>query len=157
MADPFSILAGTVGLLDVCFRIGNFLYDAKKGANRVDQSIEALSQQIEAIQSVTRSIKSVFDNDLAHTPDTLPRNSNGIQSLWAEVAQNVTSCQATLAELFALLKLVVGKEHPTVLSKLDGLRRYLRKQAKEDEFGALKHRLSDYHHALQTLLTSVNM
>ncbi|KAI4176500.1 MAG: hypothetical protein LQ346_007884 [Caloplaca aetnensis] len=157
MADPFSIVAGTVGLLDVCFRIGNYLYDAKKGANRVDEGIEALSHQIEAIQSVTRSIKNVFDNDLAYTPDTLPNNFNGIQSLWAEVAENVTSCQATLAELFALLKLIVGKEHATVLSKLDGLRRYLRKQAKEDEFGALRHRLSDYHHALQTLLTSVNI
>lgn len=157
MSDPFSIVAGTVGLLDVCIRIGKYLYDAKIGADRVDEGIQALSHQIEAIQSVTKSIQGVFKDDLAHATDTVAQNPNGIQSLWEEIGKNVTSCHATLAKLFTLIKLVVGKENPKVLSKLDGLRRYLRKQAKEEEFAALRQQLSDYHHALQTLLTSVNM
>lgn len=157
MSDPFSIVAGTVGLLDVCFRVGKYLYDAKEGADRVDEGIEALSHQIGAIRSVTESIKSVFEDDLVHATDPVPRNPDGIQSLWEEIGKNVTSCQTTLAKLFALIKLIVGKESPKILSKLDGLRRFLRKQAKEEEFGTLRHQLSDYHHSLQILLTSVNM
>ncbi|KAL8759088.1 MAG: hypothetical protein Q9184_003729 [Pyrenodesmia sp. 2 TL-2023] len=157
MPDPFSIVAGSVGLLDVCFRIGKYLYDAKIGADRVDEGIEALSHQVQAIQSVTESIQNVFEDGLAHATATVAKNPSGIQSLWEEIGKNVTSCQATLAKLFALIKLIVGKESPTILSKLDGLRRYLRKQAKEEEFAALRQQLGDHHHALQTLLTSVNI
>lgn len=157
MSDPFSIVAGTVGLLDVCFRIGKYLYDAKIGADRVDEGIEALSHQIEAIRSVTKFIQSVFEADLPYATDTVAKSPDGIESLWEEIGKNVTSCQVTLAKLFTLIELIVGKESPKVLSKLDGLRRYLRKQAKEEEFAALRQQLSDYHHALQTLLTSVNM
>ncbi|KAL8955729.1 MAG: hypothetical protein Q9193_006527, partial [Seirophora villosa] len=127
------------------------------GADRVDEDIDALSHQIEAIKSVTTSIKSVFEDDLAHTTETVSKNSDGMRSLWQEIGNNVQSCQATLAKLFGLIQLIVGKESPKLLSKFDGLRRFLRKQAKEDEFGMLRQQLSDYHHSLQTLLTSVNM
>ena len=157
MADPFSALASTVGLLDVCFRVGNYLYDVKVGADKVDEEIEALSHQVEAIKSVTQSIKRVFEDDLARATDTVSKDQDGIQSLWEEIGKNVQSCQATLVKLFALIKLIVGNESPKILSKLDGLRKFLRKQSKEEEFGKLRRQLNDYHHSLQTLLTSVNM
>ena len=157
MPDPFSTVAGTVGLLDVCFRVGKYLYDVKVGADKVDEEVEALSHQVEAIKSVTQSIKSVFEDDLAHATGTVSKKRDEIQRLWEEIEENVKSCRGTLVELFALIKLIVGKESPKVLSKLDGLRKFLRKQSKEEEFGTLRQQLSDYHHSLQTLLTSVNM
>jgi hypothetical protein len=157
MADPFSILVGTVGLLDVCFRVGKYLHDVKEGADKVDEEIEVLSHQIEAIKSVNESIKSVFEDDLVHATETVPKRVDGIQSLWEEIGEKVKSCHDTLVKLFALIKLIVGKESPKILSKLDGLRKYLRKQSKEEEFCTLRQQLRDYHHSLQTLLTSVNM
>lgn len=157
MADPFSTAAGTMSLLDVCFRVGKYLYDLKMGADKVDEEIEALYHQVEAIQSVTQSIKSVFEDDFAHATEIGSKKRDGIQSLWEEIGKNVRSCQGTLEELFALIKLIVGKESPKVWSKLDGLRKFLRKQSKEADFVTLRQQLSDYHHSLQTLLTSVNM
>ena len=131
MADPLSTVAATVGLLDVCFRVGKYLYDVKVGADKVDEEIEALSHQVEAIKSVTQSIKSVFEDDLAHATETVSKKRDGIQSLWEEIGKNVKSCQGTLVELFALIKLIVGKESPKGLSKLDGLRKFLRKNQKK--------------------------
>ena len=157
MADPFSIAVGTVGLLDVCFRVGKYLHDVKAGADKVDEGIQALTDQIAAISSVTYSIKRVFEDDLTHSVETFPKNQEGIQGLWEEIGKNLKSCQATLAKLFALIELIVSKESPRILSKLDGLGKFLRKQAKEEEFRTLRHQLSVYHHSLQTLLTSVNM
>lgn len=157
MADPFSIVVGTVNLLDVCFRVGKYIYDVKVGTDEVNEEIEALSHQVEAIISITQSIKGVFEDDLAHATDSISKKRDGIQSLWEEVGNNVLSCQATLVKLLALLKLIVGKESPRVLSKLDGLRKFLRKQSKEAEFGMLRQQLRDYHQSLQILLTAVNM
>lgn len=157
MADPFSIVVGTVSLLDVCLRLGKYIYDIKAGTDEVDEEIEALSHQVVAIISVIQSIKSVFEDDLAHATDINSKRRDEIQSLWEEVGNNVQSCQATLVKLFALLKLIVGKESPKVLSKLDGLRKFLRKQSKEAEFSMLRQQLRDYHQSLQTLLTSVDM
>jgi len=157
MADPFSIIAGTVNLLDVCFRIGENLYDIKVGTDKVDEEIEALSHQVEVIKSVIQSIKSVFEDDLPHATETVSKKRGGIQSLWEEIGQNVEGCQATLVKLFALIKFIVGKESPKVFSKLDGPRKFLRKQSKEEEFGMLRQQLSDYHQSLQTLLISVDM
>ncbi len=157
MADPFSIVVGTVSLLDVCLRVGKYIYDIKVGADEVNDEIEALSRQVEAIISVIQSIKSIFEDDLARATETISKKQDGIQSLWEEVGKNVQSCQATLVKLFALLKLIVGKESRKVLSKLDGLRKFLRKQSKEAEFGMLRQQLRDYHQSLQTLLTSVDM
>lgn len=127
MADPFTIVAGTVGLLDVCFPVGNYLRDVKAGADKVDDEIQTLSRRVKAIQSVTDSIRTIFEQDLAHATATFPKKQGWTQSLWEEVGENVRSCQVTLVKLFALIELIVGKESPKVLSKLDGLRRFLRK------------------------------
>lgn len=157
MAEPLSAVAGVAGLLDLCIRVGKYLYDVKVGADRVDEEIEALSRQLEQIQAVAQSIQNIFGDDFEHATGTISKNRDGIQDLWEQIGKTVNSCRATLMQLFELIELIVGKESPNLLSKLDGLRRFLRKQSREEEFGTLKQQLSDYHHSLQTLLTSVNM
>jgi hypothetical protein len=152
--DAFSIVAGTVGLLDVCLRLAKYLSDVKEGSERIDEDIEALYQQVAAIGVVIQSIQNVSKADLAHAGNS---QADNLQGLWEEVGHNITSCQAALDKLFILISHIVGKESSKLQSKLEGFRRYLRKTSKEEEFNRIRTQLSGYHHALQTLLTSVNI
>lgn len=151
--DPLSIIAGTAGLLEICVRLTKYLNDVKEGSERVDEDIEVLYQQVAAISTVVQSIRNVFKPDLEHASNG---HRDNIQDLWAEVASNISSCQMTLEKLFLLISQIVGKE-TSKQSKLEGFRRYLRKQSTEDEYNRIRQQLSGYHHALQTLLTSINI
>jgi hypothetical protein len=59
MADPFSITAGAVGIIDVCCKIGVYLYDAQKAAEDVEGEIVGLSLEIGELISVNEDIKEV--------------------------------------------------------------------------------------------------
>jgi hypothetical protein len=151
--DPLSIVASTAGILDICVRLAKYLNDVKESSERVDEDIEALYQQVAAIGVVIQSIQNVFKPDLGHASNG---HKDNIQALWEEVASNINSCQAALDKLFVLRSQIVGKEN-SKQSKLEGFRRYLRKQSTEEEYNRIRKQLSGYHHALQTLLTSINI
>jgi hypothetical protein len=82
MADPFSIVVGTIGVIEVCVHLGKYLQDVKAGAE---------------------------------------------------------------------------EDGPKLLAKLDGLRKHLRKRSKEEDFLQIRRKLSNYHSALQVVLTALNM
>ena len=152
--DPFSIVAGTFGLLDICLRFAQYINDVKEGSERIDDDIEALYQEVSAIGIVVRSIQNVFKGDLSKTDIS---NADDLQGLCEEVGNNIKSCQTALDKLFILISHIVGKDTSKQQSKFEGFRRYLRKNAKEEEFNRIRTQLTGYHHALQTLLTSVNI
>ena len=152
--DPFSIVAGTFGLLDICLRFAQYINDVKEGSERIDDDIEALYQEVSAIGIVVRSIQNVFKGDLSKTDIS---NADDLQGLCEEVGNNIQSCQTALDKLFILISHIVGKDTSKQQSKFEGFRRYLRKNAKEEEFNRIRTQLTGYHHALQTLLTSVNI
>jgi hypothetical protein len=152
--DPLSILAGTAGLLDVSIRFAQYLKDVKESSERINEDIEALYQEVAAIGIVVRSIENVFKGNLSETDLS---DSDELQGLCEEVGNNIRSCQAALDKLFILISHIVGKDTSKQQSKVEGFRRYLRKNAKEEEFNRIRTQLTGYHHALQTLLTSVNI
>lgn len=152
--DPFSIVVGTAGLIQVCTILAVYLNDVKEGTERIDEDIETLYQQVAAISVVTQSIRNVFEADLAHAGNA---HTDNLQDLWEEVGSSVNDCQAVLDRLFILLSHVVGKESAKLHSKFQGFRRYLRSKSKEDDFNRIRTQLTTYHDALHTLLMSVNI
>jgi hypothetical protein len=152
--DPFSIAAGTIGVLDVCFRLAKYLNDIKEGSERIDEDIDALYRQVAAIQGVVQSVQTVFN---ANQAEAGVPSADSLQSLWQGVSNNIESCQAALDRLLILISHIIGKESSKQLSKLEGFRRYLRKNSKEAEFNQIREQLTGYHNALQTLLTCVNI
>ena len=63
MADPFSIIAGTAGLADVCIRLTKFLKHASNGFQKVDEDLEDLSKEITSLRAVSDLIKHSFEID----------------------------------------------------------------------------------------------
>ena len=114
--DPFLIVAGTLGLLDICVRFAQFMNDVKEGSERIDEDIEVLYQEVATIAIVVRSIQNVFKDDLSGADLS---NSGALQDLCEEVDNNIKSCQAALDKLFILISHIIGKDNSEQQSKLE--------------------------------------
>ena len=154
MADPFSIIAGTAGLADVCIRFTKFLKQAKDGFQKLDKDLEDLSNEITALLTVNDLIKRSFQTDLAN--NTNSSNNQILNDHWQATRNALSGCQDIVERLDALMTTVLAtgrQKH----EKIHKLLKYLKLQSKDDEFIALRQRLNIHYTALQTSLTAVNM
>lgn len=155
MADPFSVIAGTAGLLDVCFRIVKFLKETQAGAERIEEEITALLREVEALITVNESIKGVFVTELKPNPGPFTADSARVEGLWRNIGSNLQDCSTLVERLEVLVKEIIGKEGPKGVGKLDGFKKQLRKQSKNEEFHQLRLRLANHQSALQLLLSAL--
>ncbi|KAF2666145.1 hypothetical protein BT63DRAFT_51060 [Microthyrium microscopicum] len=152
MADPFSIIASTIGVIDVAVRLTAFLIDVKEGSETIDQDLDRLLGEIKSLNAISRLIQESFERDVAtSTPN---QDEEAAVTMWRETGNVLRDSQKTLSELELLIKKVHGLDGS---STYDRVRRFIRKQVKEDEFARLWTRLNDGYHLLQILLSAINI
>ena len=155
MADPFSIIAGTLGVIDVCYRFGRYLKNVQAGAAQIELEIGSLLREIGALQAVNETIKDSYQ-DLRNSFSPDEAQSKLIETLWRNIATNLQDCQRLVKELEELVKNIIGKEvsneRSEITKKLDGFRKQLRRESKEGDFTNLRARLQIYLSALQPML-----
>lgn len=155
--DPFSILVGTTGLLDICFRVATCLKSVEESAGTVEEEIAKLTHDISSLVSVYQSSEDVW---LAHKhalPGTEKADSAYTGNLWRDVSMNLKDCRGTVSELENLLEVIIGKHGPKVKSKFDGIKKQLRKQSKDGDLDQIRKRLAISQASLQVLLTALNL
>ena len=154
MADPFSIIAGTAGLADVCIRFTKFLKEAKDGFQKLEKDLEDLSNEIKALFAVNDLIKRSFETDLAE--NTNSSDNQFLKNHWQATRITLAGCQDIVERLNALMTtvLVTGSQKHEKIYKL---LKYLKLRSKDDEFVALRQKLNTHHMALQTGLIAVDM
>ncbi|MCJ1462094.1 hypothetical protein MMC07_000694 [Pseudocyphellaria aurata] len=154
MADPFSVIAGTAGILDVCFRVIKYLKETRAGAERIEEEITGLLREIEALIAVNDSIKCAFETELKAHPGPYVAD---IEDLWKNIGSNLWSCRALVERLEVYMKEIIGKEGPKVIGKRDGLRKQMRKQSKKEDFQQLRLQLASHQNALQISLSALTL
>ena len=152
MADPFSIIVGTVGLADVCWRVVTYLKDVKGAAAKIEGHIADLLHELDALISVNESIKSIFPKNSKSAYD--PEH---VQSLWRNTGKVLQDCRIAMEKMEDLVIEIVGKERPKGPGRFDIYKKQMRKQSKDVEFGQLRLQLGTYQNALQMLLTAINL
>ncbi|MCJ1283415.1 hypothetical protein MMC26_002744 [Xylographa opegraphella] len=154
MADPFSIIAGTVGLADVCIRFVLFLRQAKDGFHKVDEDLEDLAKEVTALRSVSNLIKRSFEVHLAGIADV--NDQEIVSNHWQATQSTLAGCHDIINRLKDLITKVVGSGGSKHV-KTEALRKYLRQQSKDDDFIKLRQKLNAHQTALQTNLAAVNI
>ena len=146
--DPFSIVVGSVGFLDVCVRVISVIRDVYNGADRVEEAIAALKAEIDALLSVHHSLNNFWDANCkaAHAPLEAKSHQARVDGLWKEVATNLRDCEATIVNLEGLLNRII-----------DRIRKHLRKRSRDSDFLRLRQRLANVQGSLQMLLTALNL
>lgn len=155
MADPFSIIAGTAGLIDVCWRFGSYLHHVQAGAAKIEDEIQILSRDIEALRIINETIRASY-KELPGYLSAKIESSKHVERLWRNVSSNLESCRLIVEELEALVKTIVGKEpskdESKIMRKLGTFKMQLRKQSREGEFSKLQSRLTTYYNTIQLML-----
>lgn len=155
--DPFSIAAGTAGLLDVCWRVISYLHEVQASANKVEEEIASLLKEVEALYVVNKAIDGVWAAEQKVIPGASLADPGRVESLWRNVGTILQDCQRTVEKLEISVKGIIGKEGAKVASKLDGIRKQLRRQSKDGELHQLRAQLTNYQSSLNVLLTALNL
>ena len=156
--DPFSIIAETVDLMDICTRFGTYLRDFHAGAVQIEDEIATSSRELNALKSVNETIKACYgDFQGSYSPSTaVPKHAT---NLWHELNSNLQNCRRLVEELEQLVTAVIGKGKSDsafrLASNFETFRKQLRKQSREGDFDKLYGRLNTFQNTLQLLLDLV--
>jgi flagellar capping protein FliD len=155
--DPFSILVGTAGLLDVSFRVISYLKQVEDSAGKIEGEITALSQEINNLITVNDAVDALWRANHDATPGLPFEEAANTEDLWKKLASLLRECRDTVERLEDLLKDVVGKDGSRVSGKIDGIKKTLRRQSKDKDYTDVRHRLSSYQAGLQMLLSAITV
>lgn len=153
--DPFSIVVGTVGVLDVCLRLIRYLKDFEEAVSSVDQELHDLRRSLDAVATVVDAIKEAFGAKL--TPSRTATDGDPIDRLWKNAGTILGDCQTKLKKLERIVLEINGGEALKIPSKFDSFKKQLRKQSKDDEYSRLRHDLDHFLQTLQTMLQIIEL
>jgi len=156
--DPLSIITGTVGLLDVCWRVGSYLNDVKEAAQNIEADLQGLQDEINALHRINSVIedlqKKTTEAGLISHLDQAPE----LKRIWKNIDENTQGCTAVLVKLEQEVRRIMGKNQqakPT--SKVDGIRKAVRRQSTDPQLSRFHNSLSKYHQSSQVCLTALEM
>lgn len=155
--DPLSVIAGTTGIIDVCVRLTKYLRDVNAAAGKIEQDLIHLRNEFTSLQAVNQAI---YDTWIDHHKGLDPNTSADqplIQKQWQDLDHALSGCNGTMLRLGALIEEVVGKDGLSVSSKLDGIKKVLRKQSKDKEVYEIRQQVMSHRDNLQVLLQALNL
>ncbi|KAL8729496.1 MAG: hypothetical protein Q9181_004988 [Wetmoreana brouardii] len=151
MADPFSIVAGTAGILDICWRVGAYLGKVKAAAGKIERDLAALSYEVTALITVNESIRALWNANSEKSLDAQ------IEELWEDINLALHGCREVMGRLVLLVEEVIGKDGAAVQGKRDGIKKVLRKQSKDDEIREIRLQITSHQNSLQLTLSALNL
>ncbi|KAL8942140.1 MAG: hypothetical protein Q9216_001825 [Gyalolechia sp. 2 TL-2023] len=157
MADPFSIAAGTAGILDISWRIGSYLAKVKSAASKIKRDLATLSFEVNALVGVTESIQSLWNDNKEKPLDALSPDAKRIRGLWQDINLALHGCRDVMGSLALLVEEVIGKDGIEVQGKRDGIRKVLRKQSKDQEIQEIRQQITSHQNSLQLTLSALNL
>lgn len=155
--DPFSIIVGTGGLLQLSFQLGKYLKDVYEAAASFQDEIGSLLSEIQDLESVNKSIENLYKNgvnDYTSGQSKLPHQD---LEIWQNTVKTLQNCSNTVKRLQTVLQLITGKSGLKLTGWLDGVKKALRKQAKDGELNEIRLKLSAYRESLNVSLTLLNL
>lgn len=158
--DPFSVIVGTVSLLDVCTRLIIYLKDIKGSVARTDREIEALTKDVAAIKLVTELIDCAVEakkERVKNNPDASQGNTGKLWQDATTVLASVTDgCQEILTKMSILIQEMKGKVMKGS-GMLDDFLHVLLKQARHEDYAGLRTDLNNSLTTLQLMLNTIQL
>ncbi|KAF2477702.1 uncharacterized protein BDR25DRAFT_275038 [Lindgomyces ingoldianus] len=155
MADPFSIVASTASIADICIRLVRYLKDVKKGAATIEDDITSLVQEVEALDAISTSIQQTFKEH--PTSPTAYGQRDKSEDLWMHIKRTLQDCKALAKKLETIVQNIYGKSGPTVSGFRDAVAKSHRRRGKEGDLRQCRDQLATFQNVLQILLAFINL
>lgn len=158
MMDPFSIVAGTFGVADVCIRLVRYLRNVSAAAANVQQEIDSLINEVGSLETTVTSVAETFENETNKSTKPLsPLKADNIERLWKETKRSLDACRHTALQLDQVVRDIYGDSGSKVTGKLDSWTKESRRRNKATDLQRIREKLSTEKHNLQILLTGISL
>jgi hypothetical protein len=147
MADPLSITASVLTLIQVSVTVTVLLKQFRDEVNVVDTTLTGLLNDVDGFQQVLTSMKETFDQEDIKSNLGV---TGHVGSHWKNLARSLGDGAGTLRQLQSLLE---GVNKTT--SFLDGPRKQLRFKSAIDQIAMYREQIQSYRAALQLSLSTV--
>ncbi|OOQ84544.1 tetratricopeptide repeat domain-containing protein [Penicillium brasilianum] len=155
--DPFSITVGVVGLLDVTYRIGSYLKQIKSASTKIQDEIDTLTNEIEALNIVNDSVQGMWNIKCEATGFYISDETTSmVDSLWSNMGLVLQKTKNTIVQLEGLLKEVLGKKGALTPNRLESFMALIRKEDRYSDYTQVRQRLTNYQAGMQMLLLALN-
>ena len=155
--DPLSITAGTIGIIDVCTRVALYLRNIKKATESIDQDIQTLWDDVNAIGKTSSILKEIYEARLITKEGVSVFEKTKLSETWQNVAEILPKCEVTIRKLQILIEEIQTLGWLKGPKKLEPLVRQLKKLVREDDYLSLRRDLSNYGNTLQMLLSAIQV
>ena len=156
--DPFSLVVGVGSLIDLSLKLGKYLKDVHEAVASFEEDIGFLLSEVESLSSVNKSIEHFYGTETSQLS-----GQSGLQiprqelEVWQNTIKTLQNCSETVKKLQSVLDTVIGKASNKVTGLRDGIKKQLRKQAKDGELNQIRIKLSTHRESLNISLTLLNL
>lgn len=157
MADPLSIIASTASIIDICVRLVSYLGEVNAAAGKIEQDLSALVEEFVALKAVNNSIRDTWLDHCNPVNPKAPAEEPLLETRWQDLDQALRGCSNSMKRLGALIDEVVGNDGHSVTSKLDGIKKVLRKMSKDKAIHEIRQQVMSHRNNLQLLLLALNL
>lgn len=158
MADPFSIIASSIGVADILFKLGKYLVELHKDSAHIDQTVRELRDEIAALSNVVTAIKDTFQKETgAGIAPGVAADPEAVGSLWERVDKTLQLCLHGVENLDIVVRKIFGRPGSTGTSKIESLLKAHTKRTREDEIRQVREQIATHQRNLQILLAAIQL
>ncbi|KAJ5752058.1 Tetratricopeptide-like helical [Penicillium odoratum] len=163
--DPFSIVVGAAGLAEISVSVISYLNDIRKGSARINDEIAILTHEVKSLSDANDAVlnfwysrpdSTSFDASLNSTSQDDISKSR-INENWKKLRGLLEQSEHTIKSLRALLEEIIGKTGRSGGTKLDDLRKTIRKQDRDGEYMQIRARLTNNQQSISMFLSMLTL
>lgn len=151
MADPFSFVAGAVGIADVTIRVITYLRDVRAAIGTIDADIDGLINEILSLKQVHGHLDEEYQKQTG---------KGGLSAeetiLWEQTKQTLKNGQTLVIKLEISVRQVYGDVR-TVTRRRDAFTKQNRKRDMDGMISGFRAQIHTYSSALHVWLNLISM
>ncbi|KAL1607692.1 hypothetical protein SLS60_002627 [Paraconiothyrium brasiliense] len=149
MADPFSFVAGGIGVADVVVRVIRYLKEVRAAYKSVEQDIARLIDQVERLMRVHQQLECFLDDH----GNTVPGSEE--HTLWSHVGHTLQEGRQLAHKLEVVVKEIYG-DSPNVTGKRDGIIKQHRLRGSNPTIRGIRDQIDTHNQFVEMYLSVIN-
>ncbi|KAI1361511.1 P-loop containing nucleoside triphosphate hydrolase protein [Xylaria arbuscula] len=161
MADIFSVVSATAGLLDITVRLVKYARELQKGSGTIQGELKSLIDEADILEGVCNAVSYAYNQSVSRLQKEGPRqrkwdqSTETIQGLWQQLARIITHCHRIVQKIYDILK-DISQPTPQSLSKhVDRLVKAHRKRSKEEDLQQCRREFSLFQSSMHLFLSLI--
>lgn len=152
MADPFSIVAGTIGIVDICIRLAKSIRKLQKDISGIEDELDAIIQDTDGLREICAIVETTYTTRSRNPPSESAEQEKVATNLWVHLGKTLRNCLGVLNKLDEIVGVVYGNSTGSTAGRVGMI---MRKKKYEREFHDCRLQMATFQNALHLVLTTI--